>query len=109
MADMVDVISQSVFAEVAALLAIAAIVGFIGSLLRQPLIVSFIAVGLLAGPSFLDIARSSEQIELLSQLGIAILLFLVGTKLDVKLIRSLGAVSVMTGLDKWRLRPFSDF
>jgi Kef-type K+ transport system membrane component KefB len=98
MAAVVDIISQSVFAEVAALLAIAAIVGFVGSLLRQPLIVSFIAVGLLAGPSFLDIARSSEQIELLSQLGIAILLFLVGTKLDVKLIRSLGAVSVMTGL-----------
>jgi len=35
MADMVDVISQSVFAEVAARLAIAAIVGFIGSLFMR--------------------------------------------------------------------------
>jgi len=93
-----DVIVQSPFGEVAVLLVMAAAVGFIGILLRQPLIVGFIAVGLLAGPSALDVVRSDEQIELLSQLGIAVLLFLVGIKLDIKLIRSLGAVSLMTGL-----------
>jgi len=51
-----------------------------------------------AGPSALDLVRSDEQISLLSELGIAVLLFLVGIKLDVKLIRSLGAVSLLTGL-----------
>jgi len=76
----------------------AAVVGFFGIILRQPLIVSFIAVGLIAGPSALDLVRSDEQISLLSELGIAVLLFLVGIKLDVKLIRSLGAVSLLTGL-----------
>lgn len=86
------------FAEVALLLAMAAGIGLIGTLLRQPLIVGFIAVGLMAGPSALDVVRSDAQIVLLSELGIAVLLFLVGIKLDVKLIRSLGAVSVMTGL-----------
>jgi Kef-type K+ transport system membrane component KefB len=91
-------LTQSVFGEFAALLVMAAGVGFLGLLLRQPLIVSFIAVGLFAGPSALDIVRSSDQIDFLSQLGIAVLLFLVGIKLDVKLIRSLGAVSLMTGL-----------
>lgn len=90
--------TASLFNEIAALLLLAAIVGFIGSLLRQPLIVSFIAVGILAGPSALDIARSSAPIELLAQLGIAILLFLVGVKLDVKLVRQLGPVALATGL-----------
>jgi len=93
-----EFIAQSPFGEVAALLVMAAVVGFVGILLRQPLIVSFIAVGLLAGPSLLNVVRSNEQIDLLSQLGIAVLLFLVGIKLDTKLIRSLGAVSLMTGL-----------
>jgi Kef-type K+ transport system membrane component KefB len=79
-------------------LMMAAGVGLIGLLLRQPLIVSFIAVGLLAGPSALDVVQSDAQIGLLSELGIALLLFLVGIKLDVKLVRSLGAVSVLTGL-----------
>ncbi len=95
---MIELIAQSAFGEVAALLVMAAAVGFIGIILRQPLIVSFIAVGLIAGPSVLDIVRSDAQISLLSELGIAVLLFLVGIKLDIKLIRSLGAVSIMTGL-----------
>jgi len=93
-----EVIVQSPFAEIAALLVMAAVIGFLGIILRQPLIVSFIAVGLIAGPSALDVVQSDEQISLLAQLGIAVLLFLVGIKLDVKLIRSLGAVSLLTGL-----------
>ena len=95
---MYELIHQSPFTEIASLLVLAAAVGSIGLLLRQPLIVSFIAVGLLAGPSVLDLVRSEPQIILLSQLGIAVLLFLVGIKLDIKLIRTLGTVSLMTGL-----------
>lgn len=95
---MTDAITGYLFYEIAALLVLAAGVGFLGLLVRQPLIVSFIAVGILAGPSALDIARSDEYIELLSKLGIAILLFLVGLKLDLKLVRTLGPVALMTGL-----------
>ncbi len=95
---MIDLVTQSAFAEIAALLVLAAGVGFIGLQLRQPLIVSFIGVGLLAGPAALGIARSQDQIDLLAELGVAVLLFLVGAKLDVKLVRSLGAVAVITGL-----------
>lgn len=91
-------ITGSVFNEIAALLVLAAAIGFVGLLLRQPLIVSFIAVGIIAGPSGLGIARSSEPIEFLAELGIAILLFLVGIKLDIKLVRTLGPVSLATGL-----------
>jgi Kef-type K+ transport system membrane component KefB len=93
-----ELIHQSLFLEVAALLVLAAAIGFAGNLLRQPLIVSFIAAGIIAGPSTLDVARSSDKIAVLSELGIAVLLFLVGLKLDVKLIRSLGVVSLTTGL-----------
>ncbi|MGK7294449.1 MAG: cation:proton antiporter [Candidatus Wenzhouxiangella sp. M2_3B_020] len=95
---MIDLIVHSVFGEVAILLALAALVGFLGLALRQPLIVSFIVVGLLAGPSVLDVVHSDDQIDFLAELGIAVLLFLVGMKLDVKLIRSLGAVALTTGL-----------
>lgn len=103
---MIEAIIHSPFAEVAALLAMAAAIGFIGLLLRQPLIVSFIAVGLVAGPSVLDMVRSSDQIDLLSELGVAVLLFLVGIKLDLKLIRSLGVVAVLTGLGQVAFTSF---
>ena len=95
---MTDAIRDYIFYEIAALLVLAASAGFIGLLLRQPLIVSFIAVGIIAGPSVLDIAQSEEHIDLLAELGIALLLFLVGLKLDLKLVRTLGPVALMTGL-----------
>ncbi|MDD3764875.1 MAG: cation:proton antiporter [Nevskiales bacterium] len=95
---MFDIFAHTAFGEVAILLVIAAAMGVVGIFLRQPLIVSFIAVGLIAGPSALNIVRSGEQIDLLSELGITVLVFLVGIKLDVKLVRSLGSVAVKTGL-----------
>ena len=95
---MLEVVGVSVFYEIAALLALATVVGLAGVALGQPLIVSFIAVGILAGPSLLDIARSAEQINLLAELGITVLLFLVGLKLDLKLVRTLGPVALTTGL-----------
>jgi Kef-type K+ transport system membrane component KefB len=95
---MTAAIEGYLFYEIAALLVLAAGVGFVGLLLRQPLIVSFIAVGIIAGPSVLDIARSDEHIDLLAHLGIAVLLFLVGLKLDFKLVRTLGPVALVTGL-----------
>jgi Kef-type K+ transport system membrane component KefB len=91
-------VHDSPFFELATLLAFAAAVGFIGLLLRQPLIIGFIAVGVLSGPSALGLVRSHESIDLLAELGIAVLLFLVGLKLDLNLIRTLGVVAVATGL-----------
>lgn len=95
---MTQAIEGYLFYEIAALLVLAAGVGFLGLMLRQPLIVSFIAVGIIAGPSVLDIARSDQQIDLLAELGIAVLLFLVGLKLDFQLVRTLGPVALVTGL-----------
>ena len=94
----VGLLTGSVFGEIAALLMLGAAAGFAALLLRQPLIVGLIAAGILAGPSLTGLARSDEHIELLAELGIAVLLFLVGLKLDLRLIRSLGAVALATGL-----------
>ncbi len=88
----------SIFAEIAALLGLAAAVGLAGRMLRQPLVVSFVLVGVLAGPAGIGLVRAADQVELLAELGIAVLLFLVGLKLDLGLVRSLGAVALTTGL-----------
>jgi len=95
---MTAAIGGYIYYEIAALLVLSAGLGLVGLLLRQPLIVSFIAVGIVAGPSVLDIVHSDEQIDLLAELGIAVLLFLVGLKLDFNLVRSLGPVALVTGL-----------
>jgi Kef-type K+ transport system membrane component KefB len=91
-------IDLSMFQEVAAVLAVATVIGFVGLMLRQPLIVSFIIAGLVAGSGLLGVRHSLEMIDVLAEVGIALLLFLVGLKLDLNLIKSLGRVALATGL-----------
>jgi Kef-type K+ transport system membrane component KefB len=86
------------FVEFAYILILAALVGAVGRFFKQPLIVSFIAVGILVGPSGLNLISQHEQIGLLAEMGIAILLFVVGLKLDLTLIKSTGKVALLTGL-----------
>jgi len=86
------------FQEFAAILLIAAALGGVATLLKQPLIVAFIAVGIIVGPAALDLASQSEPLELLASLGVSVLLFLVGLRLDLTVIRTMGLVSLATGL-----------
>ena len=98
MIDWFSIISEHPFYEFAIILFFAALLGGIGQLLKQPLIVMFIALGILMGPSLLDIVKSKEQIEILSEIGIAILLFIVGLKLDLRIIKSIGKIALVTGM-----------
>ena len=90
-------IGESIFFEIAAILCLATLLAIVGQKLRQPLIIMFLATGILAGPSVLGIVQSYDQIELLAQIGIALLLFIVGLKLDLQLIRTTGPVALATG------------
>ena len=86
------------FTEIAVLLLLAAAAGTLGVRLRQPLIVAFIAVGILVGPSVLGWVSANDQIDLLAKFGITLLLFVVGLKLDLHIIRTMGPVALATGL-----------
>lgn len=90
--------SFPIFTEMALLLLLAAVIGAIGIRLRQPLIVAYIAVGIIVGPSVLGLVHANDQIDLLAKLGITLLLFVVGLKLDLHIIRTMGPVALATGL-----------
>lgn len=86
------------FGTTALILVLAATVAFLAHRARQPLIIAFILVGVVVGPSALDWVNNAEALDLFAEIGIAILLFLVGLKLDVNLVRSVGPVALATGL-----------
>jgi Kef-type K+ transport system membrane component KefB len=90
--------TNDTFTSTALVLALVTVVAFLAHRARQPLIVAFIAVGVLVGPSGFEIITESEPLELFADLGIAVLLFLVGLKLDLHLVRSMGKVALATGL-----------
>jgi Kef-type K+ transport system membrane component KefB len=90
--------SSAPFAEMAVLLAITAVVGLVGVWLRQPVLIAYIAVGIAVGPAGFGLVDATDQISLLAQIGIAVLLFLVGLKLDLGHVRHIGPVALATGL-----------
>ena len=89
---------ESAFGQIALILLVTAVVGFGAKFARQPLVVAYIFVGILLGPTFFDLVHYEAEIELFAELGIALLLFLVGLKLDLSLIKNIGKVAVLTGL-----------
>ena len=89
---------QTVYQQFALMLAIAAIFGAIALRLRQPQIVAFIVVGMLLGPSALGWVTAHDQIDLLAQIGVTVLLFVVGLQLDTHVARNVGPVALTTGI-----------
>ncbi len=89
---------ESVFVKIGAVVGLAAVGGMLAQVFRQPLIVAFIAVGILLGPSVTALVTASTEIELFARLGIALLLFVVGLKLDLHIIRTVGPVALASGL-----------
>nr|MDP2191401.1 cation:proton antiporter [Rhodoferax sp.] len=78
------------FAELALLLLIAAVVGALGMRLRQPMLIAYIVAGIGVGPAGLALVQAHDQIDLLAQIGVAVLLFVVGLKLDLQHVCHIG-------------------
>jgi len=89
---------QSSFSEFALILLISALAGAVAVRLRQPLLIAYIVVGIVLGPAVLGIVEARHQVVLLSQVGVTVLLFVVGLRLDLKHVRHIGPVALATGL-----------
>ncbi len=70
--------------NIAAVASFAVIMGLIFVKLRQPPIVGYIAAGMLLGPTGLGLVGQTESITILAELGVLLLLFLIGMELSVK-------------------------
>jgi Kef-type K+ transport system membrane component KefB len=89
---------QAPFGEFALLLVISALAGAIAVRLRQPVLIAYIVVGIAVGPAGFGLVQAHDQITLLAQIGVAVLLFVVGLKLDLHHVRHIGPVALATGL-----------
>ncbi|MEK6867875.1 MAG: cation:proton antiporter, partial [Nanoarchaeota archaeon] len=89
---------DNVFIELSIIILIA--IGFAGlmRLLKQPLIIGYILTGIVVSPYFLGVFSGSENIETFGQVGVSLLLFMVGLNLNPQVIKELGKVSIITGI-----------
>jgi len=89
---------MTLFVELSLIVVVATLVSLVMKLLKQPLVVGYIAAGILIGPYAFNIIQSYEEIELFSKIGVAILLFIVGLTLNPDVMREVGKASVITGI-----------
>ncbi len=77
----------------------AAVVATVALTLRQSLIIAYIVVGILIGPSGFELIRDAELIQNIANVGIIFLLFLLGLNLNPKeLFHFAGETSIVTGI-----------
>ncbi len=66
------------------LLGCSAVVVFVLQRMRLPSILGFLVTGVLIGPHGLGLVEESEQIEIISEIGVILLLFVIGMELSIK-------------------------
>ena len=87
-----------VFVELSIIIVIAVLISALMRLLKQPLIIGYILTGVILSPYFLNIIKSTETISIFSQMGIALLLFIIGLSLSPRVIKEVGMISLITGV-----------
>ncbi len=89
---------SSIFVELSIIIFVAIIVVSIIKLLKQPVIIGYILTGIIVSPYFLDVVQSEDAIATFAQIGVALLLFMVGLNMNPKVIKDVGKVSLITGI-----------
>ena len=81
--------------QVALIAGAAALGGIVMYRLRQPVLVGYILAGVLLGPSVLGFAADRSAIEGLAELGVLMLLFLIGLELSLRSFKRVWHVSLL--------------
>lgn len=89
---------HNLFFELGLVIISAALVGVISYYLKQPLILAYIAAGVLIGPSGFGLVHDIDTIHIIAEVGILLMLFLVGLEMNPNRLRDLGAVAFLTGV-----------
>ncbi|MBU2443538.1 MAG: cation:proton antiporter, partial [Nanoarchaeota archaeon] len=85
---------SNIFFDIGIMIIFATILGYIGRLLKQPLIPLYILAGVIIGPLGFGWITDSETIRTMSEIGIAFLLFVVGLELDLRKLKDVGNVII---------------
>jgi CPA2 family monovalent cation:H+ antiporter-2 len=89
----IDLLVDLAFAMGAALLG-----GFVAHLLRQPVILGYLLAGLLIGPYTPGPVTSVERVQTLANLGVALLMFALGTEFSLEGLRRVRRVAMLGGI-----------
>src|SRR5215203_1129109 len=84
--------------QIAYAIVLATTFAFVAKLLRQPVILGYIAAGVLLGETVGIHVISTEAIEPIAELGLILLLFMIGLEIDLKKLRQTGKAVATVGI-----------
>ena len=67
----------------------AALLALVGWRLRQPLILAYLVTGVVIGPNVLNFVKDQASIQTVAEIGLILLLFIIGLEIDLKKLLSL--------------------
>jgi len=77
----------------------ATVLGFCFNVLKQPLILAYIAAGIAIGPRIgFGFIQSKSDISTIAEIGLILLLFMIGLELDLKKVKESGKSLILTGI-----------
>ncbi len=89
---------NGIFFELTVVLILAGFIAVLVSLFKQPSIIAYIITGLIVGPLGYYHLQSREVFDALGQIGITLLLFMVGLELDISQLKRIGRAALLTGI-----------
>ena len=89
---------QAELTGLAAVALVALLCGLAMSRFRQPAIVGYILAGVVLGPSALGLVEDRNQIAILAELGVLLLLFVIGMELSLRAFKVVWVTAVGTAL-----------
>ncbi|MFP4310661.1 MAG: cation:proton antiporter [Nitriliruptoraceae bacterium] len=100
---------NGVLGQIGLVLLVCVGLGVTAIVLRLPLLVGLLVAGVVVGPNVLGLIEATPEVALLGEIGISLLLFVVGLKLDPRLVRELGTIVLATGTAQVVLTAASAF
>jgi Kef-type K+ transport system membrane component KefB/Trk K+ transport system NAD-binding subunit len=89
---------DSVFPGLSLIIVAAAAVALVMRLIGQPQIIGYILTGIIVGPAVFHITKSPDTLALFSDLGIALLLFIIGLGLNPQALREVSKTATYVGV-----------
>src|SRR5512145_226795 len=82
----------------------ATVLAFLAHAARQPLLLAYIAAGVLIGPQMgFGLVKSETDIQVISEIGLIILLFMIGLEIDMKKLKESGKSLILSGVFQFLL------
>jgi Kef-type K+ transport system membrane component KefB len=101
---MVRVEQHSLLSSIGLAFTVATLFAFVAKALKQPLLLGYLIAGIVIGPEIgFAWVKDKETIELISEIGLILLLFTIGLEIDLKKLLGAGRTILVTGISQFLL------